>query len=128
MPNLKSIQWEKLLSPQEMLDKKIKEEKENNSDEDSTYISTIITPHGIVPAKSVIPLDCDYNLFVGHTNFYITEPICFTMNKISGVELFNVLSPYRMVVGIAKNISFDIKDVKLNIAKLLNAVSIEKDE
>ena len=46
--------------------------------------------------------DNAYNLWVGHTNFNVSRNILDLVKSIPGVEAINVLSRYRVRIGIGK--------------------------
>lgn len=58
-----------------------------------------------------------FNFWIGHANFYITEDIAETICEVQGVEVFNVWSPYRFRLGIAK--AFVDRDVMHDINKVI---------
>jgi len=59
----------------------------------------------------------DYNMFVGHCNFYLTQTLIEKIFYIEGTEALDVLSPYRFRVAVGK--LFVVQDVLDNIEKQL---------
>ena len=71
-----------------------------------------------------INLVTNFDCWMGHTNFNITESVKETLNKTEGVEALKICSRYRFFVGIGK--MFDFKEVRRNIEnKLLRGENIE---
>lgn len=60
-----------------------------------------------------ISLLTNFDCWVGHTNFNITEDIKKQMNRIEGIEVLKICSRYRFFIGIGKMFSF--KEVRKNI-------------
>lgn len=56
-------------------------------------------PLGIVSTDKI---EKDLDLYTVHTNVVITSALAKAVAKVEGLESFNVLSPYRMKVGIGK--------------------------
>ena len=68
-----------------------------------------------------INLVANFDCWMGHTNFDITEDIKNELDSTEGVEVLKICSRYRFFVGIGK--MFDFKDVRKIIEK-----SIQKGE
>lgn len=66
-----------------------------------------------------ISLLTNFDCWVGHTNFNITEDIKKQMNRIEGIEVLKICSRYRFFIGIGKMFSF--KEVRKNIEDQLIA-------
>ena len=64
----------------------------------------------------------NFDCWVGHTNFDVTNKIKDKLDKIPGVELLKICSRYRFFIGIGN--MFDFSEVRKNIEKEL--LSIEK--
>jgi hypothetical protein len=56
-----------------------------------------------------------YDCWLGHTNFNISQEVKNCIENIEGVEVLKVLTRYRFFVGIAK--MFDFKKVRVEIEK-----------
>lgn len=69
----------------------------------------VITIAGIVPV--------DFNFWVGHTNFKLTQHICETINDFDGIEMLDIFSPYRFRIAIG--LAFDESLVKLGLQEAL---------
>ena len=71
-----------------------------------------------------INLVANFDCWMGHTNFNITEKIKKKLNSAEGVEVLKVCSRYRFFVGIGK--MFDFKEVRRNIEdNIIKGESIE---
>lgn len=68
-----------------------------------------------------ISLATNFDCWMGHTNFNITEEILDKLNSTEGVEILKICSRYRFFVGVGR--MFDFTDVRQNIEKTL---AIEK--
>ena len=64
-----------------------------------------------------ISLATNFDCWMGHTNFNITEEILDKLNSTEGVEILKICSRYRFFVGIGR--MFDFTDVRQNIEKTL---------
>ena len=60
-----------------------------------------------------ISIASNFDCWVAHTNFNLTEKIKNQLDRIEGVELLKVYSRYRFLVGIGR--MFDFKDVRRKI-------------
>lgn len=59
----------------------------------------------------------NYDCWIGHTNFDITEDIKNTLDTVDGIEILKICSRYRFFIGIGK--MFNFKQVRINIEKEL---------
>ena len=61
-------------------------------------------------------LASNFDCWVGHTNFNITEEIKTALNTVDGVEVLKICSRYRFFVGIGKmfNLRSDMFDISQN--------------
>lgn len=75
----------------------------------------IITEHGIIPIMNPKALAEVMNFWVGHTDFSICFGVCEVITETPGVESYEVMSPYRMRIAIAK--VFKANKVMSNISK-----------
>ncbi len=64
-----------------------------------------------------ISLANNFECWMGHTNFNITEEVKEKLKKTTGVEVLKICSRYRFFVGIGK--MFDFTEVRANIDKHL---------
>ena len=79
------------------------------------------------PQESFIPVDdklieninlvTNFDCWMGHTNFNITEDIKTALDQTEGVEALKICSRYRFFVGIVK--MFDFKDVRKKIEQTI---------
>lgn len=93
------------------------EEKQDYSTlEDEDFNEKIIMP---IPDSLIgeASLASNFDCWVAHTNFNITEDIKNTVNKIPGVEILKIHSRYRFFIGIGK--MFNFSNVRQDIEKAL---------
>lgn len=74
--------------------------------------------------SSEIQLTTNFDCWIAHTNFDITERIKNAINKIEGVEVLKIYSRYRFFIGVGR--MFDFKDVRKEIE--LQLISEEKEK
>jgi len=109
-----------MISNQMMFQNGLEEEEEESFDVseilDNEDKEVIVVP---VPQDfhNQIDLITNYDCWVGHTNFDITEEIKDIINRTKGVEILKVHSRYRFFIGVAK--MFDFKDVRHSIESTL---------
>ena len=60
-------------------------------------------------------LASNFDCWVGHTNFDITQDTFNMLNQVEGVELLKVVSRYRFFIGIGK--MFKFKNVRADLEK-----------
>ena len=85
----------------------------------SPPIKSILTPFGILPLTERSLASRHFKLWVGHSNFKLTQDICFLIQQTGGVEAFDVLTPYRFRIAIGKlfvdrNVMTTVKDNMLS--------------
>lgn len=73
-----------------------------------------------------VGLITNYDCWIGHTNFNITEDCVKTIEKCSGVEILKVHSRYRFFVGVGR--MFDFSEVRQEIEDKLETKQKEQDE
>ena len=89
-----------------------------DDDEHETEIQNVIsTPFGLWRVNDVMNPYKQFKLWMGHTNFSITGGIADTIKNIPGVEVLNILTRYRFVIGVGE--LFNIRDVRIAIEKFL---------
>ncbi len=64
-----------------------------------------------------ISLATNFNCWVAHTNFNLTERLKNELDSVEGVELLKIFSRYRFLVGVGK--MFDFTEVRREIEKLI---------
>lgn len=97
------------------------EEEEEMIEERSDQPMLIAIPETL---SSEIQLTTNFDCWIAHTNFDITEKIKNAINKIEGVEVLKIYSRYRFFVGVGR--MFDFKDVRKEIE--LQLISEEKEK
>lgn len=90
------------------------EEQEETGDMHGDQPLLIAIPETL---SSEIQLTTNFDCWIAHTNFDITERIKNVINKIEGVEILKIHSRYRFFVGIGR--MFDFKDVRKEIESQL---------
>lgn len=73
------------------------------------------TPFGLWKVDDTMNPLKQFKLWMGHTNFSITQSIVNTIKSIDGVEVLYILTRYRFIVGVGA--LFDFHDVRLEIEK-----------
>ena len=67
-----------------------------------SHIRTIITPFGVLPITEKTRASNYFKLWVGHSNFKLTEDFYKIIGRSSGVEALDILTPYRFRIDIGK--------------------------
>ena len=90
----------------------------NESFDDGQNIPVVITPFGIMPAE----MDANFRIWIGHTNFNVTDDILQKINKTEGVEALKPLTRYKFAVGIGKLFDENLvkKEISETVASLLS--------
>lgn len=57
----------------------------------------------------------NFDCWIGHTNFDLTNEIKHKLDKVPGIELLKICSRYRFFIGVGQ--MFDFKSVRNNIEK-----------
>lgn len=70
-----------------------------------------------------ILLATNYDCWIGHTNFDLTEGIKKTLNKIKGIEVLKICSRYRFFIGVGR--MFDFSDVRKTVEEELQNLKKE---
>lgn len=66
-----------------------------------------------------ISIASNFNCWMGHTNFNITEEILEQLSETSGVEVLKICSRYRFFIGIGK--MFDFREVRTEIEQTITS-------
>lgn len=85
----------------------------------------LITPMGILPYNEAVACNKIFNLWVGHTNFTISQTIMNLIEKCEGVETLDVFTRYRfrIAVGQAFSDSVVMRNINNNIYDYLHESS-----
>ena len=67
-----------------------------------SHIRTIITPFVVLPITEKTRASNYFKLWVGHSNFKLTEDFYKIIGESSGVEALDILTPYRFRIAIGK--------------------------
>ena len=67
-----------------------------------SHIRTIITPFGVLPITEKTRASNYFKLWVGHSNFKLTEDFYKVIGDSAGVEALDILTPYRFRIAIGK--------------------------
>jgi hypothetical protein len=86
-------------------------QEENLSEEENRPNTLILTVSNQIAEQ--IQLVSNFDCWIGHTNFNLTEDIKRKINKIEGVEILKIYSRYRFFIGIGK--MFNFTEVRKNI-------------
>ena len=71
------------------------------------------TPFGLWKVDDTMNPYKQFKLWMGHTNFTITDEIAEILDVIPGVEVLQILTRYRFVIAVGE--LFDIHDVRIAI-------------
>ena len=83
------------------------------------------TPFGFWKIDDTMNPYKQFKMWMAHTNFTITEEIVNIVKEIPGVEVLQVMTRYRFIVGVGE--LFEIRDVRTNIEGALNCNQDEND-
>ena len=118
---MRKILWEKYVDP--LLPKK--HEHEEEEEEVGGSVRMVVSPQGMIPVGDEILLSSKYNLWVGYSNFDITNSVVKTIEDVQGVESLDIFSRYRFRIGIGK--LFDEVQTKLLIEEVLGCITNSLD-
>jgi len=71
------------------------------------------TPFGFWRVDDAMNPFRQFKMWVGHTNFTITPEIVEVMKAVPGVEVLQIMTRYRFIIGVGE--LFDIRDVRVII-------------
>jgi hypothetical protein len=98
-------------------DNEINQLLELDSDEEEYHDDVSVSQKLLVTVpedlSNEISLSANFDCWVGHANFNITESISNSLNKVKGVEVLKVCSRYRFFIGVGR--MFDFADVRRGI-------------
>lgn len=104
------------LTEAEEEEEEVYEEKYMDSEEEDSMTNVSLFPVSPQLLEDMAMLS-NYECWVGHTNFDITEEMKEILNSIDGIEVMKVCSRYRFFIGIGQMFSF--KNVRGDIEKAL---------
>lgn len=123
-PILENMLGKMLQQPEEYDDEELAEMLENEG------ISQEIQPNFMVPVDEKlmenITLMTNFDCWMGHTNFNLTESIRDKLNEMEGVEVLKICSRYRFFVGIGR--MFDFKEVRKDIENTFTGETNEQKD
>ena len=93
------------------------EEEEGQEQERQEELSQKVIVSVPDEITSEINLMANFDCWVGHANFNLTDEIKTQLSHQDGVEILKVCSRYRFFVGVGK--MFDFRDVRQDIEKTL---------
>ena len=118
LPSGYDVYWEKWIDAFEQEDSQLEEEiqemqellaNEEGIDEDLeivdqsvSHIRTIVTPYGILPLTEHTKASSHFKLWVGHSNFKLTEDFYKVIGQQPGIEALDILTPYRFRIAVGK--------------------------
>lgn len=101
------------------------EDVSESTEDDDDYHQPLIFPFSSQFLED-ITMTSNFECWVGHTNFDLTNKIKETLDRIDGVEVLKICSRYRFFIGIGKMFSF--AEVRQNIEKILLKENIDDKE
>lgn len=82
--------------------------------------AAVVGPQGVIPvAPHAAPSEL-YDLWVMHTNFYLSEAVADAVKATPGVEVFRVWTPYRAWIGFG--LLFDAERVRGEVRRNVESV------
>jgi hypothetical protein len=81
------------------------------------------TPFGLWRIDDSLNPYKQFKLWMGHTNFTISQKIANVIKNAPGVEILNILTRYRFLIGVGE--LFDIRNVRIYIEKALQCNKTE---
>ena len=114
-PSGYDVYWEKWIDAFDEEDSEFKEEvanveelfnEENLLEQEqilqSSHIKSILTPFGILPLTEQTKASNRFKLWVGHSNFKLTEDFYKVIGQQPGIEALDILTPYRFRIAVGK--------------------------
>ena len=118
LPSGYDVYWEKWIDAFEQEDNNLEEEiqemqqllaNEEGIDEDLeivdhsiSQIRSIITPFGVLPLTEQTKASSHFKLWVGHSNFKLTEDFYRVIGQQPGIEALDILTPYRFRIAVGR--------------------------
>ena len=135
LPSGYDVYWEKWIDAFEQEDSQLEEEiqemqellaNEEGIDEDLeivdhsvSHIRSIVTPFGILPLTEQTKASSHFKLWVGHSNFKLTEDFYKVIGQQPGIEALDILTPYRFRIAVGKmfvdrDVMKDVRDTMVS--------------
>ena len=80
----------------------IEEEDLELIDHSVSHIRSIVTPFGVLPLTEQTRASHYFKLWVGHSNFKLTEDFYRVIGQQPGIEALDILTPYRFRIAVGK--------------------------
>ena len=71
-------------------------------DHSVSHIRSIVTPFGVLPLTEQTRASHYFKLWVGHSNFKLTEDFYRVIAQQPGIEALDILTPYRFRIAVGK--------------------------
>ena len=134
-PSGYDVYWEKWIDAFEEEDNNLEEEMEemkellNNEEEieedieliqqSVSHIRSIITPFGVLPLTEQTKASSHFKLWVGHSNFKLTEDFYRVIGQQPGIEALDILTPYRFRIAVGRmfvdrDVMKDVRDTMVS--------------
>tara|TARA_R100000008_G_C3586369_1_gene172686 strand:+ start:1825 stop:2442 length:618 start_codon:yes stop_codon:yes gene_type:complete len=136
-PKQRKIAWEKWdtdLLEQDMIDDVIETSSEDGEDIElieealdlmSRIPKLVTTPAGVFQMHDKMNVLNQFDCWMGHTNFDITQSVKDLIEKSDGVEMLIIISRYRFFIGVGQ--LFDFRNVRTNIESALIGEQLDDD-
>jgi hypothetical protein len=96
----------------EEISESLEDEMDDDSDEMSSLSMMMPISKELIDDISILS---NFDCWIGHSNFDLTNEIKHKLDKVPGIELLKICSRYRFFIGVGQ--MFDFKDVRNNIEK-----------
>ena len=70
--------------------------------ESVSHIRSIMTPFGVLPLTEQTMASKSFKIWVGHSNFKLTETFYKIIGEHPGIETLDILTPYRFRIAVGK--------------------------
>jgi len=84
---------------------------------DEDIENVISTPFGLWRVNDIMNPYKQFKMWMAHTNFTINAKIAATIKSVPGIEVLNIMTRYRFIIGVGE--LFNIRDVRVAIEKSL---------
>jgi hypothetical protein len=86
------------------------------------------TPYGIITITDYSLVTKQFDFWILHTNFDISEDVLEMIEMVPGVETLEPQTRYRLRVGFPKSPMWESSDIKTNIQNVVSFLDKETDE